>query len=61
MDKKNESVDYLDLIARTEEYNSDGWAEGLPAPQEDQAFDYTAVAAAWEKERDRRMGGELPE
>ena len=57
MSEKNEPVDYLDLIARTEEeeYNSGGWAEGLPAPREDQAFDYTAVAAAWEKERNRRM------
>ena len=33
----------------------DMYMEGLPTPQEDQAFDYTAVAAAWEKERNRRM------
>ena len=31
MSEKNEPVDYLDLIAQSEEeeYNSDGWAEGL--------------------------------
>ena len=54
MDKSQEPVDYMNLMAQAaEEDRADDWTNLFPEPQGGIIVDYAAIADAWETERER--------